>query len=186
MWLAERARPEEIMTWEIERRDRSDIRADDRWSRSALSALALATTVPAAERLYNCLLSALRCDEEPSLLTSCLVTMLARGEGPSRPFVLQLLQEIAEGWSGNATHLAPEVRERCVAELARGAASYFAVLELGTDQERACCVDILGTLAAHDPTVCKRVVWYFERCLAEPTTSSLRALLDAWTEYLVP
>jgi hypothetical protein len=173
------------MTWEIDRTGNSELRGESRWLKIPLRELASATEALAAECACHHLEGALIADGEltdaaPGV-TSCLVTMLSRAHARSRYLVLELLERIAMA-GGPCTPR--ELRHRVEAELARGVASYFAVLETGGVEERAPAVTLLGMAVQRDVALRDRVVWYFRRLLAEPLPPSFAVTVRAWVDDL--
>ena len=99
----------------------------------------------------------------------CIVNMLATATAVSRPFLIELLQQISDG-KPQAGHerIAIAIND----EVRRGFGVYAALLQHGTDFERELCVDLVVSCARGDAALRARVGFYLQRLAEDPTASS--------------
>jgi hypothetical protein len=118
--------------------------------------------------------------------TACLVIALASASAIARPKILELLQQLGSG-SPDSSEIAignDKIQQACLRELSKGLATYFSILENGTEEERIWCIDILGLCTIADPSLTEQVVWYYGKTKTEQPGESINKLIDGWLDDL--
>ena len=174
------------MVWEEHRYNWSRLRAQGTATGvpQAMAALQAASSQEEADRAYwqidNTVVVQGALYEAAVPTARCLVTILPRCTAVARPQILELLGQLAMGKPdpsevelGNG-----DLQSCCIVEISRGVAIYFDLLENGSDDERALCVDLLHMCCREDGSLRPRTKWYFEKLLSEGIGSGLRALIN--------
>jgi hypothetical protein len=179
------------MSWEIERYDWSQLRADGGalGVPDALIALEYAASAEAAQAAYwkldNTIVVQGTVYEAALPATRCLLASLLRSTDVARPQILELLVQIGSGEAIEPAREHSDLVGQCVIEICRGLPIYLNILELSVDSdEQAFCVDLLGICCRADPTLRERVLWYFNRMRSRAPSKGLLQLLDSWEEEI--
>lgn len=116
----------------------------------------------------------------------CLLGIIQRATDAARPFILELLVQIASGEPAEVSMESGHSRlnEQCMREIARGTAVYVDWLEYGTGTERLHCVDLLGLCSQRDRTLKERVRWLFQRVLHIEEDERVKEFLAYWITEL--
>jgi hypothetical protein len=110
-----------------------------------------------------------------------LLASIPRASTFSRPYLIELLQEIACGEPLYVSKIKEEMdsfKEKCFAEIGRGMSLFFYVLETGEEDEIANAIIIIANYVDYDPEVCGRAIWYINKLLARQQHPGIRALLE--------
>lgn len=139
----------------------------------ALQSLAEATTEEEARAAYwridNTVVVQGSLRESALPTAACLVNILVSCTAVSRPFILELLQQISDG--------VPQAGKESIAaainsEVRRAFGVYAGLLQTGSDFERELCVDLAVSCARFEIELIDRVRFYLERLATDPTTSN--------------
>jgi hypothetical protein len=177
--------------WEIERHDWIQLRSAGATAGVAegLRGLIEATSREAAEAAYwkidNVVVLQGSLFEAAIATTSALLAVLQMCSDAARPLVLELLVQIGSGEPDPSEFAAglEDLQGRCTQELQRGVALFSHLLEYGTDDEQASCVDLLGLCAQEDFELRPRVRYLLER-RSHSASGAVRKLAEAWLSQL--
>jgi hypothetical protein len=164
--------------WDVDRYDWRKLKialGDAAHIPHAIEALQRATTCAEAESAYwkidNSVIVQGRLYEAAAATAACLVVMLGTPLAHSaKARVLELLQQLSAGTVHEGdTALVSQV----AAEVGRGFAHYVASLQLGDENERELCIELVASCAINEPDLVPRVKFYLHR-LADDTSVSAR------------
>jgi hypothetical protein len=178
--------------WEIERHDWARLRSAGASAGvpEGLRALAEATSREAAEAAYwkvdNVVVLQGSLFEAAVAATSALLMVLQTCSNVARPLVLELLVQIGSG-EPDPSELAAgmgDLQTRCIQELQRGMALFAYLLEHGTEDEQASCVDLLGLCAQDDFDLRPQVLYLLKRGSSDAGSGAVRKLAETWLSQL--
>ncbi len=180
------------MVREIDRYDWGNFRAPDGAGGipKAMIDLAIATNDEDANKAYwkidntAVVQGALYEVAEPTI--TCLLALLQACTNLARPYILELLVQLASGEAHPSEIEAGNkyLEKNCLRELSRGVAIYFDVIEKGLDKEKIYCVDLLGLCCDYDSSLKPRVIWWFNDLLSENHEPGNQKLIKNWISEL--
>jgi hypothetical protein len=112
---------------------------------------------------------------------ACLVIMLSTPlSAAARVQVVELLQQLIAGTvEEQNTNLVSEI----AAEVGRGFAHYAALLQLGNDDERDLCIELVALCAIYESSLVPRAKFYLHRLADDATASArIRTYARSWLE----